>query len=86
MVLIPPTRSIRAEVTDAVVGGIRQRGAEAVGLLIVGTARVVIAVMVLVILVVAGKVIGIDVSAVPFAAMTGISALVSWLLTRREPR
>jgi hypothetical protein len=84
--LIPPIRPIRTEVTDAVVEGIRERGAEAVGLLIVGLARIVIGAIVLALLVIAGEVVGIDVSAVPFAAMTGLSALVSWLMTRGERR
>ncbi|HVD40252.1 MAG TPA: hypothetical protein VNC16_04520 [Solirubrobacterales bacterium] len=82
--MIPPARPIRTEMTDAVVAGIRARGAEAVGLLIVGIARIAIAVLVLVLLLIASKVIGIDVSAVPFAAMTGLSALVSWLITRKQ--
>lgn len=78
----PPARSIRTEFHDAVIGGIRERGPEATGLLIVGLARIVIALIVLILLVIASEVVGIDVSAVPFAGMTGISMLVSWLLTR----
>lgn len=35
----PPARSIRAEMSEAVVAGIRQRGSEAVGLVLVGVAR-----------------------------------------------
>jgi hypothetical protein len=52
----PPARPIRTELNDAVVGGIRARGSEAVGLLIIGLARVSIAVVALVLLAIAGKV------------------------------
>ena len=38
----PPARSIRTEVSEAVVAGIRQRGSEAVGLMLVGAARLVL--------------------------------------------
>jgi hypothetical protein len=79
--LIPPSRSIRTEVTDAVVGGIRERGSEAVGLLIVGVARIATAVMALIVLVIASKLVGIEISAVRFAVMTVFSGLVSWLIT-----
>jgi hypothetical protein len=79
--LIPPSRSIRTEVTDAVVGGIRERGSEAVGLLIVGAARIATAVMALIVLVVASKLVGIEISAVRFAVMALFSGLVSWLIT-----
>jgi hypothetical protein len=71
-------------VTDAVVGGIRERGPEAVGLMIIGMARIVIAFLVLILMVIASEVVGIDISAIPFAGMTGISAFVSWLITRGE--
>lgn len=37
-----PTVSIRAELGNAVLDGIRERGAEAVGMVIVGLARVVV--------------------------------------------
>lgn len=79
--LIPPSRSIRTEVTDAVVGGIRERGSEAVGLFIVGVARITMAALALIVLIVASKVIGVEISAVRFALMTALSALVSWLIT-----
>jgi hypothetical protein len=80
----PPARSFRTELNDAVGGGIRQRGAEAIGLVIMGLARIAIAVPVLALLLLASRLLGVDVTALPFAGMTGISALVSWLLTRRD--
>ena len=80
--MIPPAKPIRVEVNDAVIGGIRERGPEAVGLLIIGLARILIAVLVLGLLLIASSVLGVNVSAVPFAGMTGLSGLVSWLITR----
>jgi hypothetical protein len=78
----PPARSIRTELNDAVVGGIRQRGPDAVGLLIMAAARIVIAVVVLGLLFVASSLLGYPVTTWPFVGMTGISGLVSWLTTR----
>lgn len=78
----PPARPIRTELNDAVVGGIRQRGPEAVGLLIIGLTRIVLAVLVLGVMLFASSVLGFNVTAVPFAAMSGLSAFLSWLITR----
>jgi hypothetical protein len=63
--------------------GVRARGPEAVGLVIIGLARILIAVLVLGLLLIASSVLGINVSAVPFAGMTGLSGLLSWLITRK---
>jgi len=80
----PPARPLRTELNDAVVGGIRERGAEAVGLVIVSMARIAIAAVVLALLLVASTVLEIEVTFGPFAGMTGVSACVSWLLMRRR--
>ena len=82
--MIPPARPIRVEMSDAVVGGIRERGPEAVGLVIIGVARILIAVLVLALLLIGSSLLGFDVSAVPFAGMTGLSGLVSWAITRKR--
>jgi hypothetical protein len=79
--LIPPARTIRTEFHNAIAHGIRMRGPEAVGLVLIGFAQIVIGVLVLVLLVAASEIVGIDVTAVPFTGMTGVSMLVSWLLT-----
>jgi hypothetical protein len=66
-----------------VVGGIRQRGSEAVGMVIIGLARLFLAVIVLLVLVLASTILGFDVTTtIPLAAMSGVSGLLSWLLTR----
>lgn len=79
----PPAGPIRAELNDALVGGIRQRGPEAVGLVLIGLARLVVAVATLAVLLFASSVLGFDVTTGPFLAMSGLSGLVSWLITRR---
>jgi hypothetical protein len=77
----PPAGPIRAELNDALVGGIRQRGPEAVGLVIVGLARLVVAVTALIVLLFASSVLGFNVTAGPFVVMSGLSGAISWLLT-----
>jgi hypothetical protein len=76
----PPTRPIRVELNDAIVGGIRQRGADAVGLVIMGIAYLVISVLALLVLLFASSVFGIDRTALPVTIMTLISAGISWLV------
>jgi hypothetical protein len=78
----PPAGPLRTEVNDAVVGGIRERGSEAVGMLIVALARLVIGVVAFLALYGLSSVFGIEVTTWPAAGMTVISGLVSWLTTR----
>ncbi len=80
--MIPPAGSIRTELNDALVGGIRQRGPEAFGVIIIGLARLVVAVATLAVLLFASSVLGFNVTAVPFVAMSGLSAVLSWLITK----
>lgn len=83
----PPAGPIRAEVSDALVGGIRLRGAEAVGLVIMGLARLAIAVVVFIVLYGAAVIVGIEVTTPPpFAGMGLISALVTWLVGRDKSK
>jgi hypothetical protein len=76
----PPARPIRVELTDALVAGIRQRGADAVGLVIMAIAYLVIAVLVLLILLPVSSVFGIDWTATAVSVMSMISGIVSWLI------
>lgn len=80
----PPARPLKTELNEALVGGIRLRGAEAFGWMLVSLTRIAITAVVLVLLLVAGWVFGYDVTALPFAAMTTVSGLVSWILTRER--
>lgn len=79
----PPARSIRTELNDAVVYGIRLRGPDAVGLIIMGMARLIVGAATLGILLGIAAIFGYDVTAAHFAGLTGVSALVSWLVAGR---
>lgn len=78
----PPARSLRTELNDALIGGIRLRGPEAFGWMLVALIRIAITVIVLVLMLMASWAGGYEVTAWPFFGMTTISGLVSWLLTR----
>lgn len=80
--MIPPARPLRTELNEALVGGIRQRGPEAFGWMVVALVRIAITVIVLVLMLIASLAFDYKVSAGPFAGMTTISGLVSWLTTR----
>jgi hypothetical protein len=80
--LNPPARTLKTELNEALVGGIRLRGPEAFGWMLVALIRIAITVVVLVLMLIASWAFGYDVTAWPFAGMTTISGLVSWLLTR----
>lgn len=82
----PPARSLRTELNDALVGGIRERGPEAVGMVLVGVARIVVAVLVLSLQLVGSSLLGYEVTAIPFAGMSAVSIWVSWLATRQGDR
>jgi hypothetical protein len=79
----PPARPIRAELNDALVGGIRERGPDAFGMVIIALARLAIGVITFAILFGISQLIGAELTALPYAGITGVSGLVSWLATRR---
>jgi hypothetical protein len=80
----PPARPIRAELNDALVGGIRKRGPDTFGMVIEALARLVVGVLTFLVLFGLSKIAGYEATSVaPFAGMTGISGLVSWLVMRR---
>jgi hypothetical protein len=79
----PPARPIRTELKDATVAAIRQRGPEAVGLLLIGLARLTLATAVLVVLHFAGATMfGFNLMSTPFAAASVISLGLSFLATK----
>lgn len=77
----PPARPLKTELNEALVGGIRQRGPEAFGSMLVALTRIVITVVVLILMLLTSWAFGYQVTAWPFAGMTTLSGLVSWLLT-----
>lgn len=78
----PPARPIRQELSDAIVRGIRERGAEAVGLILIGTARLILAIAVLLMLHLFGSaVFGFNLASVPFAAISVLSIALSTMAT-----
>jgi hypothetical protein len=79
-------RPVRDELNRAVIAGVRERGPEAVGLVIVAAARVLIATVVLALLLTVHSVLGYALTATPYVGITATSSLVSLLLTRRRPR
>jgi hypothetical protein len=64
----PPTRAIRAELVEVIAEGIRQHGPDAVGLLIVGLARVIVGAAALTIVLGIGTIFGFDGVAAHLAA------------------
>jgi hypothetical protein len=78
----PPARPLRTELNEALVGGIRQRGPEAFGWMLVALTRIAIMAIVLALMLIASWAFGYGVTAAPFAGMTTVSGLVSWLTTR----
>jgi hypothetical protein len=72
-------------VVDAIVLGIRERGPEAVGMLLVGLVRIVLAVAVLVTLLLLQlfgvPTLGFSIESIPFAAVSVISVALSVMAT-----
>lgn len=73
----PPTNSLKAEVNHALANGIRRRGPDAVGVVLMGMARLVVAVSTLVILLLAGALFGYN---IPTSHALGATAVVAALL------
>lgn len=78
-----PRESIRGEMSDAVVGGIRQHGAEAVGLVLMGLARLFVGAATLGVLLVVGAVTGCDLTATRFMGAICVGAVVNLLVSGR---
>jgi hypothetical protein len=78
----PPPGTLREELRDAAVRAIRARGPEAVGIVLVGTARLLLALTVLVVLHLFGEAaLGFSLMSVPFAAVSVLSLALSVMAT-----
>jgi hypothetical protein len=71
--------SIRAELNDAVIGGIRLRGRDAVGLVLIGVASLLLVILSLGVLLIFVALFGIEITATLCAALGGLAAGVSRL-------
>jgi hypothetical protein len=80
--------SIKGELGDALIGGIRQRGSDAVGLVIMGIARLIVGVMALSALLGIGAVFGYEMTPGHLAGATAAAGLISCLMggDSRSPR
>ncbi len=79
-----PARSIRAELGEAVVGGIRERGPDAVGMILIGLARLLIGTAALTVLLAASAISGYDLSALQFAGLSVTAVLLNAVLSPRH--
>jgi hypothetical protein len=70
--------SIKGELNAALIGGIRQRGPDAVGMVIIGIARLIIGAATLGLVLGLGTLFGYDMTAVHLTGATAIAGLVSW--------
>jgi hypothetical protein len=84
--MTPPAGSIKAEVNHAVAKGIRRRGPDAVGLVLMGMARLVVAAVTLALLLAISSLSGNDLTALHFAGATAVAAAVNWLLASRTDK
>lgn len=80
----PPPASIREELSDAIRSGIRRRGPDAVGLVLVGVAWLIVGTAAAGVLLAIGAISGYEVTTSQFAGLTGATALVNWLSAKRR--
>jgi len=71
-------QSIRGELNAAVITGIRERGSDAVGLLIMGIARLIIGGIALGVVLGVAAIFGYDMTAVHLTGATAIAGVISW--------
>lgn len=77
-------RSIKQELSEAVIGGIRERGPDAVGLLLIGVSRLLVGAATLAVLLVAGSISGHDLTAVHLAGLGALAVLLNVLIAPRS--
>jgi hypothetical protein len=83
--MTPPSNSVRGELNAALISGIRRHGSDAVGLVIIGIARLVIGVSTFCVLLGVGAIFGYEVTASHLAGATVVAVLVGWLTAGRRP-
>jgi hypothetical protein len=75
---LTPPQSIRGELNAAVISGIRERGSDAVGLLIMGVARLIVGGVTLGVVLGVAALFGYDMTAVHLTGATVVGGLVGW--------
>jgi hypothetical protein len=78
--------SIRGELNAALIGGIRQRGPDAVGVVIMGIARLIVGAATFGAILAVGGLFGYDMTAAHLTGATIVAGLVSWWTKDRPPR
>lgn len=78
------TKVFRVELKYAMVEGVRQHGPDAVGMLIVGLARLTMAVATLGALWLASSLLGLNTTAYSVIGMSGLSAAMGCLIARHD--
>jgi hypothetical protein len=74
-----PPGSIKGELSDALIGGIRRHGSDAVGVVLMGIARLIVGMVTLGFLLGAGATFGYEMTAAHFVGAAVVAGLVSWL-------
>jgi hypothetical protein len=77
----PPKRPLKEELAAALIEGIRLRGPEAFGSMLLAAARIAIAVVAVALIWLAGWAFGFDVSDFPSGKSAAILGLASWIAT-----
>lgn len=80
-----PDQSIMAELNHALARGIRRRGPDAVGLVLIGMARLVVTTLTLAVLLVAAAIFGYNATPLGLAGATVVAGLLNWLAGRYRP-
>jgi hypothetical protein len=75
----PAARSIKDELGNAVVDGIRRYGGDAVGLFLIGVTRVIVGAAALGVLLASSAIADYDLTAAHFAGLTVVAALINWV-------
>ncbi len=73
-----PPESIKGELNAALIGGIRKRGPDAVGMVIMGIAKLIVGVASLGVVLGLGALFGCEMTPVHLTGATLIAGLVSW--------
>lgn len=75
-----PPSSLKGELNNALIGGIRQRGSEAVGLMLVSMVKLAVGTAALTALLILAAIFGFEMTATLLAGATTLAGLGRWLV------